>query len=60
MKLIDYWKDLSGYEGLYQISFSGNIISYDIPTKNRDGSYRVRKGKLLTKWKMFYLLEAIF
>lgn len=42
----EIWKDIKGFEGIYQISNLGNVKSYDKHIKNGNG-YAVRKGKQL-------------
>lgn len=45
----EIWKDIKGYEGLYQISSFGRIKSYDryTPSKLKNTSKIKRKGKIL-------------
>ena len=45
----EIWKDIAGYEGLYQVSNLGRIKSLDkrIPSKLRNQVYTVKKGKML-------------
>lgn len=47
-KDIEVWKDIEGYEGLYQVSNLGNVKSLDrvVPFRNSEMSI---KGKMLTK-----------
>lgn len=42
------WKDITGYEGLYQVSTLGNVRSYDKEVPCRGGKTRLIKGKVLT------------
>ena len=44
----EYWTDITGYEGHYQISNYGNVRSLDRETINSIGAKRKRKGKVLT------------
>lgn len=44
--MTEIWKDVIGYEGLYQISNLGNIKSLDRVLKNRWGNY-IRKGAVM-------------
>lgn len=45
----EVWKDVSGYEGLYQVSNFGNIRSLDRRVVNhRNGSTRIAKGVNIT------------
>ncbi len=41
------WKDIPGYEGLYQASECGKIRSYDLIVKTKRGWSQLRKGKVL-------------
>lgn len=47
----EIWKDIEGYEGLYQVSNLGNVRSLDRCVKTKRGQ-RLRKGKLMHV--MFY------
>ena len=42
----EIWKDIKGYEGLYQVSNLGRIKSLDKKTKNKNGEF-IKKGKIL-------------
>ena len=42
----EIWKDIEGYEGLYQVSNLGNVKSLDHMRKNGTNEY-MQKGKLL-------------
>lgn len=44
----EIWKDIKGYEGLYQVSSLGNVRSLDRYKKNRKGRY-LQKGRILNK-----------
>lgn len=41
------WKDITGYEGLYQVSTLGNVRSYNKIVGCRGGKTRLVKGKIL-------------
>lgn len=43
----EIWKDIQGYEGLYQVSNKGRVKSLDRIVELKDGSKRSYKGKLL-------------
>ena len=43
----EIWKDVIGYEGLYQVSNFGRIRSLDIYVNSKNGSRRLHKGKVL-------------
>lgn len=51
---MEAWRDIPGYEGLYQVSDLGRVRSLDrisyVPPNDwqKDGFYRTRKGKLLS------------
>ncbi|MDF9611889.1 NUMOD4 domain-containing protein [Bacillus cereus] len=44
------WKDVVGYEGLYQVSNFGEVRSYDrkVPTRN-SRKFAIRKGRILAQ-----------
>lgn len=42
----EVWKDIKGYEGLYQVSNLGRVKSLDRKVKNRN-SYSIRKGRII-------------
>lgn len=50
----EIWKDILGYEGLYQVSNLGRVRSLDRTVKYENGLSKFRKGKLikqqLSKW----------
>ena len=43
----EIWKDIEGYEGLYQISNFGNVKSLAKPRKNGNNTQYIQKEKLL-------------
>lgn len=45
---MEIWKDIPGYEGLYQASNLGMVRSLDRMVNGRKGFYRIIKGKILT------------
>lgn len=45
--IMEVWRDVVGYEGLYRVSNYGRVRSLDIISKNRWGDY-TRKGIMLT------------
>lgn len=45
--LQEIWKDIEGYEGLYQISNLGRVYSFDRVIPSKAGSTMVRKAKYL-------------
>ena len=53
---MEIWKQISGYEGLYEVSSFGNVRSLDreVPTSNRWGTVSVKclKGRILKKKTM--------
>ena len=42
----ELWKDITGFEGFYQISSLGNIQTKDRYVKCRDGKIRFVKGRI--------------
>jgi hypothetical protein len=45
---MEIWKDIPGYEGLYQVSSMGNIKSFDrIITNKKYGATYIKRGKML-------------
>lgn len=44
----EIWKDIEGYEGLYQVSNLGRIRSLDKYVKTKGDSFRISKGLILT------------
>lgn len=51
--MTEYWKDVVGYEGLYQVSNLGNVRSIDRWELSRS-KYRFRQGCLLKKYMNRY------
>lgn len=47
----EIWKDVLGYEGLYEISNMGNIRSLDRTIVTKRKNIRIKKGKILTPTK---------
>lgn len=45
--LFEEWRDIKGYEGLYQISNYGRIKSYDRVIKQKNNSTAIKKGRIL-------------
>lgn len=49
----EIWKDIPGYEGLYQVSNNGKIKSISHQTKNNpNGGVRMTMGRTLSLYKM--------
>ena len=44
---MEIWKDVKGYEGLYQVSNMGNVRSLDRVLPNGDNSHMLYKGQIL-------------
>lgn len=44
----EIWKDIKGYEGLYQVSNLGRVRSFDRLVKRKDGRTFVHYGKILS------------
>lgn len=43
----EVWKDIPGYEGLYQVSSWGKVKSFDMLINHYSGIKRIREGKIL-------------
>lgn len=50
----EIWKDIKGYEGLYQVSNLGNVRSVDRVVNYKDGRKRLWKGRILKPKKDRY------
>ena len=48
---MEVWKDISGYEGRYQVSNLGNVRSLDRLVASKNGSFASRKGQTLIQNK---------
>ena len=46
---MEIWKDIPGYEGLYQVSDLGQVKSYDMLVNNCGKSKSLRRGRILKK-----------
>lgn len=44
----EIWKDIEGYEGLYQVSNLGRVKSLDRKIDFKDGRYATYKGRVLS------------
>lgn len=44
---MEIWKDIQGYEGIYQVSNEGRVRSLDKLVLSKGGSESLRKGKIL-------------
>ena len=49
--MIEEWRPVVGYEGLYEVSSYGKVRSLDRYVKTCYGSYRLHKGKVLSPGK---------
>ena len=47
----EIWRPIEGYEGLYEVSNTGQIRSLDMYLKCKGKSYRLQKGKVLSPSK---------
>lgn len=47
----EVWKDIVGYEGLYEVSSLGKIRSVDMPLIHKSGKIYIRKGRLIAQNK---------
>lgn len=43
----EIWKDIDGYEGIYQVSNMGRVKSFDMEVKYPTGTVRIQKGRIL-------------
>lgn len=50
----EIWKDIVGYEGLYQVSNLGNVKSLQRLEKTKDGKSRIRNGRIMKFSKSQY------
>ena len=46
--MIEEWRPIEGYEGLYEVSNTGRVRSLDRYVKSKGESYRLHKGKMLS------------
>jgi len=44
---MEIWKDIIGYEGIYQVSNLGNVRSLDRMVLHKNGGMQFKKGKLI-------------
>ena len=49
--MIEEWRPIVGYEGLYEVSSYGRVRSLDKYVKSKSKSYRLHKGKVLISEK---------
>ena len=52
--MIEIWKDIEGYEGLYQVSSEGRVKSLERSIPSKFGSMRIKKEKILSQSKGRY------
>ena len=57
--MIEEWRPVVGYEGLYEVSSYGRVRSVDRYVKVGYGSYRLHKGKVLSPAKNKYGYLAV-
>ena len=57
----EIWKDIKGYEGLYQVSNLGNVKSFDRVVYKKNGVVEYRKGKIRkpNKIRTGYLMYSL-
>lgn len=46
-KIVEEWRPVVGYEGLYEVSDWGNVRSLDVYLPSKGGSVALRRGRLL-------------
>jgi hypothetical protein len=51
---MEIWKDVEGYEGLYQVSSEGRVKSLERSILSKSGSIRIKKEKILSQSKQRY------
>ena len=44
---MEQWKDIKGFEGLYQVSNLGNVRSLDMLVRAKNNNIQLKKGRLL-------------
>ena len=54
---LEIWKDIQGYEGLYQVSNLGRVKSYDREVRCKNEHTRVIKGKILAPTRSGQILN---
>lgn len=47
----EIWKDIQGFEGIYQVSNLGEVRSLDRYVNHNYGGKRLSKGRVLAQWK---------
>lgn len=47
--MVEEWRDIQGYEGLYQVSNLGRVKSLERKVKHSKGGYALKKGKILNQ-----------
>lgn len=48
-QVFEQWKDIAGYEGIYQVSSLGKVRSLDRKVRTCHNSFRTSKGRLLAQ-----------
>lgn len=56
----EVWKDIKGYEGLYQVSNLGNVKSLDRTITRKNGISQHINEKLLSKWIGEYVYVILY
>lgn len=57
--MTEQWKDIAGFEGYYQVSDMGNVRSLDRMVNHARGGTALKKGKSLTKTKIWSGYEKV-
>lgn len=47
----EFWKQIKGFEGVYEVSTLGQIRSLDRPQRVRGNGISMQKGQILKQWK---------
>lgn len=56
----EIWKDVVGYEGLYQVSNLGNIRSVDRVVEYKDGRKDISKASQLSRKQLQQAIISLF
>ena len=51
----EIWKDVIGYENIYQVSSYGRVKSLDMVSNSKNNSKQIRKGRTLKPYEQRYM-----